>query len=271
MKSITPEYPNAAITQTSKSLSMKKIIISLLVLLCAATIYVNAQTKIFATAPIGGPGGGGTVFGLNVDGSDFTLLKSFLVDGSGPGFGPIARGPGGYYYGTVMEGGLGSGSIYKTQLDGTGYSIIHHFDNVHGGTPLGGVTIGPDGRIFGTTSAGGSQGRGTIYSVNSDGTDYRLLHEFAGTDGESPRSTLVWGSTFDLYGVAYTGGAYSRGTLYRINSDGTGFTVLLHFNPSTDGQFLRGNPSAWTIFVLTKIVQMPVHSNPIALILSDYI
>src|SRR4051812_635060 len=41
--------------------------------------------------------------------------------------------------------------------------------------------------LFGRTAIGGNNGCGTVFSVNPDGTDYRLLYRFAGSDGCDPR------------------------------------------------------------------------------------
>ena len=49
------------------------------------------------------------------------------------------------------------------------------------------------------------------------------------SDGINPQTTLIL-SDNTLYGVASAGGAFGLGTVYKLNTDGTGFTVLLTFN-----------------------------------------
>ena len=58
-----------------------------------------------------------------------------------------------------------------------------------------------------------------------------LLHEFAGTpaDGGWPKAALVVsGST--LYGMTYQGGDSDKGTIFKIQSDGSGFSLLHEFS-----------------------------------------
>jgi uncharacterized repeat protein (TIGR03803 family) len=70
-----------------------------------------------------------------------------------------------------------------------------------------------------------------------------LLHEFAGgtADGYFPRESLVLsGST--LYGMTYRGGAYDRGTIFKIQVNGTGYTLLHEFaGGNADGAYPMGS------------------------------
>src|SRR5262249_14810666 len=62
--------------------------------------------------------------------------------------------------------------------------------------------------------------------ISKDGTNYIILHSFSDTDGNSPAFGLVEGRDGALYGVTTGGGSAGRGTIYMMNKDGTGFTVL---------------------------------------------
>ena len=61
--------------------------------------------------------------------------------------------------------------------------------------------------------------------------NYTVLHRFDGTDGMYPSARLVSAGT-TLYGTASSGGVSNVGTLFSLNHDGTGFTVLKHFTGS---------------------------------------
>jgi len=55
------------------------------------------------------------------------------------------------------------------------------------------------GTLYGTAPLGGSNGLGTIFSMNTDGTGFTVLHTFTGTtDGATPNQhlTLSWGSLY---------------------------------------------------------------------------
>src|SRR5882672_4437546 len=45
---------------------------------------------------------------------------------------------------------------------------------------------GNDGAIYGVTSSGGGNNLGTFFKLNTDGTGYSLLHNFADDDVQSP-------------------------------------------------------------------------------------
>ena len=91
--------------------------------------------------------------------------------------------------------------------------------------------------LYGASDSSGTDDEGIVFSVNSDGTDYQILHSFTGTssDGAYPYGglTLV-GST--LYGTTETGGSSNDGTVFSINTDGSGFHLLHSFTcTGTDG------------------------------------
>src|SRR6185503_11246789 len=76
--------------------------------------------------------------------------------------------------------------------------------------------------------------------VNTDGTSFTNLHNFTAisgslftnSDGANPFAALILsGST--LYGTANGGGSSGNGTVFRINTDGTGFTNLYSFTATS--------------------------------------
>ena len=84
--------------------------------------------------------------------------------------------------------------------------------------------------LYGVSFAGGAFGLGTVYKVNTDGNDYVVLHSFAGgaTGGRNPAHGLVQsGST--LYGTTSGDSNTDKGTIFKIDTDGTGFAVLHSF------------------------------------------
>jgi len=95
--------------------------------------------------------------------------------------------------------------------------------------------------LYGTTFGGGSEDSGTVFAVNTDGTGFKILHSFiVRSEGGGPEAGLILsGNT--LYGTANRGGSLRNGTLFAVNTDGTGFTILHSFAgfPS-DGANLYG-------------------------------
>jgi uncharacterized repeat protein (TIGR03803 family) len=106
--------------------------------------------------------------------------------------------------------------------------------NSEGANPNAGLLL-VGNTLYGTAAAGGSSGAGTVFAVNTDGTGFRVLHSFLdGNDGANPWSGLILsGNT--LFGVAYGSGLGAGGTVFAVNTDGTGFTNLHHFTYGGDG------------------------------------
>jgi uncharacterized repeat protein (TIGR03803 family) len=59
-----------------------------------------------------------------------------------------------------------------------------------------------------------------------------VLHSFNGTNGATPRAELLQASDGWLYGTTEKGGTSDGGTVFRIQPDGHGFTVLRNLGPS---------------------------------------
>lgn len=118
------------------------------------------------------------------------------------------------------------------------YSVLHEFDPSSGdGGGAYGALIKKGAALYGMTPWGGDSDNGTIFKINANGSGYALLHSFAGeaADGRSPYGTLFFNGG-KLYGMTEYGGANDLGVIFRINLNGSGFTVLHHFaGGATDG------------------------------------
>jgi uncharacterized repeat protein (TIGR03803 family) len=85
--------------------------------------------------------------------------------------------------------------------------------------------------LFGTTAQGGTSNEGVVFSMKADGSDYTVLHSFAGGAlGFWPSTSPVPGPNGVLYGFTDYGGTYSQGLLYEVAADGT-YSVLYNFSP----------------------------------------
>jgi len=208
---------------------------------------VLSGNTLYGTATAGGSSGQGTVFRINTDGTGFRTLYSFTggSDGAIPG-GLLLSG--GTLYGTAFYGGSSSdsGTVFALNPDGTGFRTLHGFTanpygtNSDGAWPCPGLILSGN-TLYGTATAGGSSGNGTVFAVNTNGTGFTTLYSFtasSGTsytnsDGADPGGLLLSGNT--LYGTASGGGNSGFGTVFRISTDGTGFTTLYSFTSGSDG------------------------------------
>jgi uncharacterized repeat protein (TIGR03803 family) len=173
-----------------------------------------------------------TVFRVNTDGSHLQVVHAFeRFDGWGP-LGPLIADGAGTLYGTTTYGGPFSfGTVFRIQPDGTGFQLLHFFrdgDPDDGSNPSALVLDG-SGNLFGTTLGGGANGLGTVFTLKSDGTGFRLLHSFVSGDGYGPGAALVLDGLGNLYGTTYSGGPSDAGTIFRLRTDGSGFDLLYAF------------------------------------------
>jgi uncharacterized repeat protein (TIGR03803 family) len=75
---------------------------------------------------------------------------------------------------------------------------------------------------------------GTVFKMQPDGSGFTVLKCFTNAvEGMWPFAGLTLsGST--LYGTTCSGGTSNYGIVFKVNTDGTGFTVLKHFAGSPD-------------------------------------
>ena len=195
----------------------------------------QSGSTLYGTTTNGGDNDHGTIFAMSTDGSGFTLLHEFAGganDGEIPQAGLILSGS--TLYGTTLFGG-GEGTVFSINTDGSDFTLLHSFDPANDGRRLKANLTLSGSTLFGTTILGGANDLGTIFSINTDGSGYTPLHEFAGgaNDGEGPLAGLILsGST--LYGTTQGGGDHSRGTIFSINTNGSGFTLLHEFAGGAD-------------------------------------
>ncbi|MEM7247333.1 MAG: IPTL-CTERM sorting domain-containing protein [Acidobacteriota bacterium] len=206
----------------------------------------------------GGDFESGTLFSIGTDGSGFTTLHHFESGTAANGARPVAGLllDGTRLYGTTEDGGTGhanedqDGVVFAIDTDGTGFTILHSFLGLAGddGADPRGNLILVDGTLYGTTDDGGDDsagddddenGRGTVFSIETDGTSFTLLHEFTGDDGRDPEGALVHHGG-RLWGLAERGGADDEGTLYSLLPDGTDVTVHHEFTLDVDGGRAEG-------------------------------
>ncbi len=201
------------------------------------TLVRGSDGALYGTSGQGGSFSGGTVFKVNSDGSGYAVLHSFSdTDGWLPG--ELVQGSDGALYGACQfGGGFYQGTVFKLNPDGSGFTVLRTFagGTGDGAQPAGALIEGKDGALYGTTSRGGAYLSGTVFRLNRDGTGFALVHSFAVTDGEQPMGRLLQPADGLLYGITPYGGPLPWGTVFRVNPDGTDFTLLHNFSGGADG------------------------------------
>ena len=211
---------------------------------------------LYGTAAEGGDYSVGTLFAVNTNGTGFTNLYNFGEDGFDPQGGLILSG--GALYGTTRLGGTNfDGSVFAFSINNGSLTNLYSFTASSGTGGIFGYGTNSDGSqlvaglvlsgnaLYGTTEYGGIFGNGTVFRVNTDGTGFTNLYNFtalsgnenyygANSDGAVPQGRLLLlGNT--LYGTAAYGGAFGYGSVFAINTDGSGFTNLYSFSDGNDG------------------------------------
>ncbi len=199
----------------------------------AALALVSPSTLV-GTASNGGQFAEGTIFALKTDGTSFQVLHDFAVsDGVAPSASVVSNIQQQLFGTTAGGGASGQGTIYTIGTTGTGFSVLHSFvgGSNDGAQPLSAVVIDAFGFLYGTTSAGGPANRGVVFRMKTDGSMFSVLHGFAGgmTDGDDPPSSLTLDGSGNLYGTTYRGGVSNAGVIFRMKTDGGGFTLLHSF------------------------------------------
>jgi uncharacterized repeat protein (TIGR03803 family) len=161
---------------------------------------------------------------------NFTNLYSFTngSDGAFPNGSLIVSGN--TLYGTAESGGFeDNGTVFAVNINGAGFTTLHGFTNGNDGSyPIAGLILSRD-TLYGTSVEGGKSGFGTVFSVNISGANFKTLHSFTnGGDGAYPYAGLVLSGNI-LYGTTYAGGTNDTGSVFAVNTNGTGFAALHSF------------------------------------------
>jgi uncharacterized repeat protein (TIGR03803 family) len=183
---------------------------------------------LYGTTSSGGGQNSGAIYSVQTDGSNFALLHSFSgTDGSYPTAGLVLSG--GTLYGTAEGGGNpGDGTVFSMAINGSNFTVLHNFNSVaqDGTQPLAALFLSGN-VLYGTTTGGGMFSVGTLFSIDTDGSNYTQLYSFGeggANDGANPHAPviLVGGS---LYGTTANGGSDGYGTVFGLQLSGVAFTL----------------------------------------------
>jgi uncharacterized repeat protein (TIGR03803 family) len=194
------------------------------------------------TPPVQAPDG--NLYGLTGNGTVAVLYKltssgTFSVVTTVPAqsYSPLTVGTDGNLYGMTLYGGtFNRGVAFQFAPAKKKLKILHNFNSsTEGYSPSGPLFQGTDGKFYGTTTTGGTGSGGTVFQMTTAGKVVTLFSfsTSQSANGATPFAGVVQGSDGNLYGVCSVGGANGLGTLFKVSTKGTGFTVLHDFATAT--------------------------------------
>ncbi len=140
--------------------------------------------------------------------------------------------------------------VVTQSVQAQSFTVLYSFTGGTGAAlPVAGLVQDKEGNLYGTTLYGGTSGAGTVFKLDTTGTE-TVLHSFTGPDGVNPGAGLVRDKEGNLYGITTGGGTSGVGTVFKLDTTNTE-TVLHSFtgpdgaNPEADLQPLRHHLGRW--------------------------
>lgn len=229
---------------------------------------VLGANVLYGRMAFGGTNNSGVIFKINTDASGFEVLYSFTSGADNEtGFEPHHSSmelQGNILYGSAVFGGnsddhhkQGNGVIYSIATNGNNYTVLHEFtgSTTDGSNPHSCVLLIND-TLYGMTALGGEHDKGVLYQMNTDGSNFQILHSFDGDMGEEPHGIPVMGSDgVTLYGLTRKGGSSDVGTVFAFNTSTSSYTVLHSFKGGMNDGSLPFHGNLWlnegTLYGLT--------------------
>lgn len=151
----------------------------------------------------------------------------------------------GNLYGTTSQGGVtggacgnsGCGIVFKLDTNNK-ETVLYSFMGApaDGASPFAGLVLDASGNLYGTTSLGGTSNLGTVFKLDTTGTE-TMLYSFASepTDGADPMAGLVIDPAGNLYGTTSQGGTLNDGTVFKVDTTGKETVLYSFMGGPTDG------------------------------------
>ncbi len=207
----------------------------------------------------GGVDNGGTLFKISLLGTGFSVLFNF-ASSTGKSPSELVLTGDGNLLGMCSYGGANDkGSLFRIKPNGTDFVKLIDFDGaIKGAYPKGGLTKISANEFIGTTSSGGVSNGGTVFRINADGFWFSSLYSFSILTGNSPLAgSLTLAPDGYLYGMTWIGGTESGGIIFKIKSDGSGFSKIYNLT-ETSGNY----PFTVGLVVVAKENQTITFSGP---------
>jgi len=178
-----------------------------------------SNSTLYGFTFAGGANGNGSVFSYNIGSNTLTTQYSFAgIDGSNPQGTPIQAGNGLLYGLTNSGGSARRGSLFSISLTNNFTSILSLESAApFGATPQASLLLASNGKLYGLCNTGGTNGIGSLFTVDPTSGAFTSLYNFDGTTGSSPYGNLIQANNGLLYGMTPNGGVNGTGNIFSFD------------------------------------------------------
>lgn len=175
-------------------------------------LFYAKSNDLYGISRSGGGKGLGGIFKLEQDGSNMlTVVYENNLTDKAIFQENLAEDNDGNFYAYV--GGFGN-AIGKLSPDLSFTKIYQFPDNTFTWAARGALAFASDGFLYGISAGGGTHGKGTLYRLRTDGSEFSIVHSFE--ESTLARQPVQFESDGYLYGVC-NGGVHGKGSIYRFN------------------------------------------------------
>lgn len=171
---------------------------------------------------------GGIIFKVEPSGDNFAVLHRFdKQNGANPSAALTVLND--QLFGYTNNGEYNYGVVFSIDPDGSNYRKIIDIEATNSGYSSQGPLVVTPLKGYGFTNGGGVYNNGVIYSLDPDGQNYQVLHNFSGIDGAMPTGYMVL-SNDTLFGMTQEGGTNGTGIIFSYTLDNNHYNKLYDFN-----------------------------------------
>jgi uncharacterized repeat protein (TIGR03803 family) len=175
----------------------------------------------------------GTIFQFDSATGSFTLQGILPGSNGARIYAPLTAAGNGIYYGTTWTGGSGdTGSVFQFDSATGSITLQASFTGTNGSSPNAALTAAGNGIYYGTTVFGGSNGLGSIFKFDSATGSITPQASFTGSSGTYPFAAMTAAGNGIYYGTTYSGGNFSRGSIFQFDSATGSITLQALFTGS---------------------------------------
>ena len=191
------------------------------------SLILDAAGNLYGVTASGGGYKSGIVFELSPTGGGAwgeKVLHNFARFSGGVLPSSLVRDAAGNLYGaTCLGGSRRDGTVYEMLPNDDGSwtkKVLRDFGwHLGTGSHPWNIILDSAGNLYGTTSGGGGSDFGTAFELMPEpagGWTHKMLHNFGGSDGDFPYSSLILDAGGNLYGSTGQGGAYGGGVVFEL-------------------------------------------------------